>query len=314
MTTIASLSDAPKYSIKAVCAQTGIMAVTLRAWERRYTLLTPHRTNSNYRLYSERDIALLRWLKRRVDSGMSISSAAAELKEMREIGKWPELALVLQPASPVQAPDPPAQYADRLFTALVTFDEAGAGAALSEAHSLFDLATVCTDVIAPCLVMIGDAWHRGEILISTEHRASNYLKGRLMALFQSFPSRRGTPRLIMACAPSEQHEIGNLMLATLLRREGYGVDYLGTGIPADDLIDYVRSERPAMAVFSAGCEEAVRELRQLHSGVSSGRSAVKVGYGGRIFVTHPQFCESTPGVFLGETVREGHAKIRQLTG
>jgi len=108
MSLIESLSDTPHYSIKSVCAQTGMMAVTLRAWERRYNILTPHRTASNYRLYSEQDIAMLRWLKSQVDSGMPISGAAAELSEMRSRGRLPEvlpaLETVAQSASPTGVP------------------------------------------------------------------------------------------------------------------------------------------------------------------------------------------------------------------
>ncbi|MEK7311970.1 MAG: cobalamin-dependent protein [Chloroflexota bacterium] len=312
MTTIASLSDTPKYSIKAVCVQTGIRAVTLRAWERRYNLLTPHRTDSNYRLYSERDVALLRWLKARVDSGMSISSAAAELVEMRENGKWPDQMPVLQPPVPVQAPNPPSQYAERLFRALVGLDEATASAVLAEAHSLFDLTSVCAEIMTPCLVKIGEAWHDGDILISTEHLSSNYLRGRLVNLMQSFPARRAAPRVIMGCAPSEQHEIGMLILAVLLRRDGYRVDYLGANIPAEDLIDYIRAERPALACFTAGSEETARELRHIYNGIAGMRPAVKFGYGGRAFITNPALCETVPGVFLGDTAADAVAQIQQL--
>lgn len=110
MDTIADFSDAPKYTIKIVCAQTGIRAVTLRAWERRYGLLTPRRTEGNYRLYSERDVAVLRWLKGRVDGGLSISRAAAELDEMRRSGAWPQPAPPLAPRLALAAPSakPPA--------------------------------------------------------------------------------------------------------------------------------------------------------------------------------------------------------------
>ena len=69
--TIADLPDTSQYTIKTVCALTGIRAVTLRAWERRYHVLRPQRTGGNYRLYSERDVAILRWLKSRVDGGLA---------------------------------------------------------------------------------------------------------------------------------------------------------------------------------------------------------------------------------------------------
>ncbi len=48
MPTTADLSDTPKHTIKTVCAQTGILPVTLRAWECRYKLLKPQRTSGNY--------------------------------------------------------------------------------------------------------------------------------------------------------------------------------------------------------------------------------------------------------------------------
>lgn len=313
MSSIELLSDSPKYSIKAVCTQTGVMAVTLRAWERRYNLLTPHRTTSNYRLYSERDIAILRWLKSRVDTGISISSAAAELAEMRTTGHWPEAVAVTETPVAVRAPNPPLKYAERLYNAIIIPDEEAANAVLAEAHSVFSLSTVCLDVMTPCLIMIGDAWHRGEIRISTEHLASGYLRGRLVTLLQSFPSRRTAPRIIMACPPSERHEIGHLMLATLLRRDGYRVDYLGTGIPTEDLTDYIRDEKPAAVCFTASSEEAARELKGLYNSITGGsRTPIHFGYGGRIFVTHPQLCETTPGIFLGNNVAEGHAKLQQL--
>ncbi|MBV9615332.1 MAG: MerR family transcriptional regulator [Ktedonobacteraceae bacterium] len=68
-------SDTPVFNTKAVVQQTGITAPTLRAWERRYDLLSPERANNDYRLYSARDIALIRWLKARINAGMSISQA-----------------------------------------------------------------------------------------------------------------------------------------------------------------------------------------------------------------------------------------------
>ncbi len=77
-------SDAPIFNTKAVVQQTGVPAPTLRAWERRYTLLSPERANNAYRLYSERDIAMIRWLKERVDEGIAISQAIALFRHMYE--------------------------------------------------------------------------------------------------------------------------------------------------------------------------------------------------------------------------------------
>ena len=76
---LSSYDNTPVFTIKTVVQETGIPPATLRAWERRYGVLSPGRSEGGYRLYSERDIAILRWLKRQVDAGVSISRAVALL-------------------------------------------------------------------------------------------------------------------------------------------------------------------------------------------------------------------------------------------
>lgn len=310
---IEDLSDSPKYNIKAVCSQTGIRPVTLRAWERRYQLLNPHRTNSNYRLYSERDLAVLRWLKSRVDSGLPISTVATELMEMRRMGVWPESIPQFKQAAPLQQHQvAPTLQATRLYKALVAHDEALAADILTETYALYDVATVCLDVVTPCLVSIGDAWQQGQIRIITEHFGSNFLRGRLMSLFQAQPTPRAAPRIIIGCAPSELHDIGSLMLALLLRREGYRVEFLGQDVHVDDLLEYARIERPALICLAASTEASSRELRRVHNGLANMRPRPKFGFGGRVFNLKPALRESIPGVFLGENLRDAVSRIRQV--
>ncbi len=75
-----SSSDLPLFNTKAVVNQTGVPAPTLRAWERRYGILTPRRGANDYRLYSERDMIIITWLRDRVGSGLTISQAIALLR------------------------------------------------------------------------------------------------------------------------------------------------------------------------------------------------------------------------------------------
>jgi DNA-binding transcriptional MerR regulator len=310
--TIANISDTPKYNIKAVCAQTGIRAVTLRAWERRYRFVSPQRTASNYRLYSDRDVALLRWLKGRVDEGLAISSAAAELAEMRQRGQWPDPLPALRPEPRVASAEAPGRYVARLYRALTTHDEAGAAAVLAEAHAVFDVPTMCTEVFIPCLVEIGEAWGRGTLRIATEHFASSFLRGRLLTLFQALPVQRGGPRVVVGCAPGEMHDIGALILALFLRRDGFRVEFLGPDVHVDDLLAYARDARPAIICLSAGSEEAVRHLRRVQAGLQRMRPRPKFGFGGRAFNLRPALRETVPGVFMGETVPAACAAVHRL--
>jgi|SRR5579859_813871 len=312
MPTIGDLPDTPQHTIKAVCAQTGIQPVTLRAWERRYHVLKPRRTGGNYRLYSERDIATLRWLKSRVDGGLAISRAADELKTLRGANEWPEAA-PRAPAAPLQrSAAPPAQYAERLFAALSALDEAQAGEILREAEGLFDVADVCLRVIQPSLVAIGEAWSRGKLRIATEHFASQYLRGRLLTLFQAFPLRPHAPRIVVGCAPGEFHELGSLMLAVFLRRDGYRVDFLGANVHIGDPFEFARVERPALICLSANSEDTARELRTIQAKLGGMRPRPNFGFGGRLFNAEPQRRATVPGVFLGENAEQARDRVREL--
>ncbi len=311
---IGDLPDSPKYSIKAVCVETGIRPVTLRAWERRYQLLHPHRTRSNYRLYSERDVALLRWLKSRVDSGLPISTAASELQEIRRTGGWPE-TLPTVPKLEIKATNtPPALYVNRLYKALTTFDEPEANMLMNEVLAGYDLQTACVEVITPCMHRIGDAWQRGDIRIATEHFATNFVRGRLNALFHTLPMVRGTARIIVGCAPGEMHDIGALIFSLLLRREGYRVEFLGQDVHVGDLIDYARSERPTLICLIAGAEAGARELRRLPLGLATMRPRPKFAFAGSIFNRRHDLRDNIQGIFLGESLVDGLSTIRRVLG
>jgi DNA-binding transcriptional MerR regulator len=90
------------------------LPVTLRAWERRYKLFKPQRTSGNYRLYSDRDIALLRWIKSRVDQGAPISRVTEEFHSLRRSGQWPQ-PVPAPPAPTRESAIPPEVYAKRLY-------------------------------------------------------------------------------------------------------------------------------------------------------------------------------------------------------
>lgn len=312
MTRIPDLPDDPKFTIKSVASQTGIRPVTLRAWERRHEVLTPHRADNRYRLYSERDVAILRWLKNRVDEGISISSAVSELRSMTVNNAWPE-ALPVAPTQQQGGSDtPPAQYARQLFQALIRHDENRASDLLREVHALFNLMTVCTQIIVPALRDIGEAWYRGEIRITTEHFASAYLRGKMLSLLQAYPSRRNAPNILIGCGPLEQHELGSLMMAVLLRSEGFRVEYLGPDIPVEDLADYASYEQPAMIILSATSDETALELRGLNDMLRKLRPAPVFGYGGRAFDLNPKLRQQVPGSYLGGSLEDAVASVRDI--
>src|SRR6476661_3974138 len=77
------LSAEPIYNTRAVVRRTGVPADTFRAWERRYGVPSPQRTAGGHRLYSDRDIAIIRWLRDRTAEGINISHAVQLLQNER---------------------------------------------------------------------------------------------------------------------------------------------------------------------------------------------------------------------------------------
>lgn len=66
----------PLYRIGAVSRLTGIPAVTIRIWERRYGVVEPNRSEGRNRLYTREDISRLALIKQLVNSGNAISTVA----------------------------------------------------------------------------------------------------------------------------------------------------------------------------------------------------------------------------------------------
>lgn len=313
MTTIVELPNEPKFTIKSVATQTGIRPVTLRAWERRHEILTPFRADNHYRLYSERDIAILRWLKYRVDAGIPIGSAVSELRSMTSNSVWPEaIPQVPQHTPGTPASATPVQFARQLAQALLQHDENAAGDLLREVHAQFDLLTVCMQVLVPAIQQIDEAWYRGEIQVRLDRFAQSYLRGKLLSLLQVYPARHAAPLILIGCAPMELRELNGLMLAVLLRSEGYRVEYLGPDISIEDLADYSVYEMPAVVVLTANTEYSAREMRRMQEMLRKVRSLPAFAYSGQAFDEQPALRKAIPGVYLGETLESAVDQVKGL--
>jgi len=312
MISINQIPDDPQYNIKTVCAQTGIRPVTLRAWERRYQLLQPARSENHYRRYSDRDIAILLWVKRRIESGVSISNAVHELKNMVENGVWPDAAPLPPRLGPTLDHRTPEAYTADLYQALICHDEIQANQVFEAASLVLDINALFLNVISPTLYRIGDAWNNGEIRIATEHFASNFIRARLEYYLHTFRPWRNAPYIITGCAPEEFHEIGILIFSIMLRREGYRVEFLGQDIPLDDLIDYVAEKKPAMILLSATMEKSAFRLKDIQSRLSKISPQPIFGFGGLAFNENARLRIQVPGVFLGENADHALADLKRL--
>jgi len=247
-----------------------------------------------------------------VDEGTPISRVAAELKTSLERGHWPEAIPGIPTPVKGGVGRPPGALAADLYKALIHHNETAADELVRTARSTLDLRPILQDVLTPCLVQVGEAWSRGEIRVSTEHYASQTLQGYLMQWYLAYPVRRSTPLILTGCAATELHQIGALMVATLLREDGYRVEFLGADLPVDDLVAYAEDVKPAAVLLSASSEWSAAEMASIQERLTRLEPAPIFGYGGQAFQRYPNLRSRIPGIFLGETAAEGCAALLKL--
>jgi methanogenic corrinoid protein MtbC1 len=283
-----SASDVPLYNIQAVAAATGVPSITLRSWERRYGVPEPKRDPKGYRLYSDRDIAVTRWLRERVQDGVGISRAVNLLHVLEQRD------LSVPRTSTLDFPS----LQTKLLDAVECMDEVAVGRVVAEGLAIATVEEVALHLLQPTLYEIGERWATGRLSVTKEHVGSNLLRSHISQLVRLSPSPLRDERIIVACAPGEFHDIGALLLALFLRRRGFDVIYGGANIEADSFIADVLRMNPEAVCLSAATAQSAQTLRDLFMMMNGDYSGV-MGYGGRAFNEYEQLKDAVPGVHLG---------------
>lgn len=255
-------SDVGALRIGEFARRAGVSPELLRAWERRYGLLRPIRTEGGFRLYTAEDAERVVQMRRALDDGLSAAEAARR---------------ALSRTRPVEGLLDDARH--RLLVSVRNYDEATVHSVLDEALAAFALETVLSELIFPALRELGDGWVRGELEIAQEHFASSLVRERLLGLARLW-GRGSAPLAILACPPGERHDIGLIAFGLLLRSHGLRILFLGADTPIETLERTVAAT-PARLVVVASTDSArleaerdgLRRLARSSSLVLSGAGA-----------------------------------------
>lgn len=257
------------YTIKRAAELTGVAPATLRAWERRYGLGKPLRTESGYRLYDERALADIRAMQRLLDDGWAPKQAASEVLD-RNIR-----SVVADPAAPAMRPEI-AGFLD----AARAMDEVRLRGLLDEAFGQASFEAVVDQCLAPTLRAVGEAWAEGTMEIAAEHFVSAAVMRRLSQAFEAAPFVRSGPMVLVGLPEGSFHEIGALAFATAARRAGIRAIYLGANLPLDSWLQAVESEPVAAVVVSVVADHEVPTTRALFDALAAAHPHILVASGG----------------------------------
>ncbi|WP_051348811.1 MerR family transcriptional regulator [Peribacillus kribbensis] len=232
------------YTIKKVSELVGIPTVTIRAWENRYHIITPQRSEGGHRLYSEADIQILRWLKSEMETkDLKISEAVRMLKAT------PESNASIVPID--EFTDTSYQSLGvRLYRNLVDLETENANKAIDLAFSLYHYEEVIHKLMIPTLFQIGSDWESGKLTVAQEHFSSELIMQRFTSFFRLLPTNPQLPRVLAFCPEGEHHHIGLMVFSLFLRRKGIEVIYLGADTPYSGLIQLIKRKQIAAAAIS----------------------------------------------------------------
>jgi len=231
------------FTIKAVSAATGVSIETLRAWERRYRVVEPHRDPNGRRSYQPEDVIRLRKLREATERGHTISKLArvsdAELESL----------------SADQRPAQPREAATRAFVAQMLqagedYSPEACDQALSMALALLPLSVVVNEVLAPVLLEVGDRWHEGTFNVAQERLVTSSVHKQISSVIETYNRISAGPPIVLATVSGERHDLGILMCTLLAAARGVRCLFLGADVPAGDIALFCERVGAAAAVLS----------------------------------------------------------------
>ncbi len=302
------LSQKPTYNLRAVLDETGIAADTLRVWERRYGVPMPQRTRGGHRLYSQRDVQMVKWLMLRRAEGLSISRAVKQWNALVQAGEDPLAESAARERASSQAALGAARQA--WLAACRNFNELEAEQALDQAFATESVEAVATEVVLRGLREVGGGWSSGKVTVQQEHFTSILAMRCFHDLIAAAPVPDQPATIVLACPPGELHSLPLLYLNLMLRRRGWNAVFLGADVPLDHLEDATRKTNAALVVMGAQRLHTAVALRDAASFLA--KRQVPVAYGGYVFNQLPALRDQIAGTFLAEAMELSLDCIEQL--
>ena len=257
-----------KYPIKVVARRTGLSPHVIRAWEKRYNAISPKRTETNRRLYSDEDIERLILLRYATMGGWNIGQVARYGTEQLKTLVQPPPVETVSTRSPEEAGAGDQDRSSRqlhletCLRAVEGLDGTGLERALSEASVFLSQPVLLEEVITPLMWTIGERWRQGSVRVAQEHLTSAIVRTFLGRLSAAFEQTASAPAIVVTTPVGQLHELAALIVAITAASEGWRVTYLGPNLPADEIAGAVHQQNARAVALSIAYRSDDPYIRQ----------------------------------------------------
>ncbi|MBX9927763.1 MAG: cobalamin-dependent protein [Gemmatimonadaceae bacterium] len=228
----------PRHPVRIVVQRTGLSADLLRAWEKRYQVVKPHRSPGGQRYYSDIDVNRLRLLQRAVRAGRAISRIAGlSIDELERLVREDDEQGIQREATPATdvAAGAPELFLSNALIATEQLDARALENTLRQAAMRLSADHLLDEVISPLLFTIGSLWHAGRLRPTNEHLATQVIRRVLGWITEVGTSDPRAPAILVATPSGQNHELGAMLVAATASQYGWRVLYLGANLPSDDI-------------------------------------------------------------------------------
>ena len=223
-----------EYKIKDLENLTGIKSHTIRIWEKRYRILSPDRTDTKIRTYSDSELTHLLTVSMLNRNGIKISKIAKLSQEDMNKLLWD-----------IKVNKEPEYSMDKLLLSLVSLDEELFKDTLANLLETEGLEKTFTDHLIPFLDRIGIMWLIGSVNPAQEHFMSNLIRQKIISEIDKQEIPVSTEKSVLMYLPEhEWHEMSLLFYHFLLRSKGVPTFYLGQSLPYDSLVECIEKLKP----------------------------------------------------------------------
>jgi hypothetical protein len=286
---------------------------------------------AHQKLPSERDLCQHHNLSR-MTARRALQELIDEGLAYTRVGKGTFVSSTPYPAGKTPAPAssanlngklPNGQYWPNLIKSLSTFDSAGVDHTINEVLAAYSIEVVAEKLFFDAIRYFEQKWWAGEISLLVHNYTITTLRSHLIAMMSAAAMSQSGPKVLLACAPGDLHEIGLISLALSLRRRGFLVIYFGPNLTVDEFRQVLDQSQPQLICISAATTEAVKSLDKLidrhHNRLQTeiqynGTAEQKpfFTFGGSAFVQNQTFTSGLPGLYLGDTIEQAVTHIQRL--